>query len=43
VVASALRVYSQAEVSALLALLVSINAWNAVGVTARCWRATAED
>ncbi|HVX08496.1 carboxymuconolactone decarboxylase family protein [Humibacter sp.] len=43
VVVSALRVYSEAEVSALLALLVSINAWNAAGVTARCWRATAED
>ena len=43
VVAAALRVYSEAKVSALLALLVSINAWNAVGVTARCWRVTAED
>lgn len=39
VVAGALAVYSEKEVSALLSLIVSINAWNAVGVTARCWRA----
>ncbi|NNC12223.1 carboxymuconolactone decarboxylase family protein [Planctomonas sp. JC2975] len=42
VVADALAVYSETEVSALLALLVSINAWNLVGVTARCWRAEPE-
>lgn len=42
VVASALAVYSEAEVAALLALIVSINAWNEVGVTARCWRAEPE-
>ncbi|MGA0567496.1 carboxymuconolactone decarboxylase family protein [Rathayibacter sp. KR2-224] len=43
VVARALAAYSEQEVSALLALLVAINAWNTVGVTARCWRAEAED
>jgi AhpD family alkylhydroperoxidase len=43
VVADALAVYSEKEVSALLSLIVSINAWNAVGVTARCWWATVED
>lgn len=42
VVADALAVYSEKEVSALLALIVSINAWNEVGVTARCWRAPVE-
>ena len=29
--------YSPAEVAALLSLIVTINAWNAIGVTARCW------
>jgi AhpD family alkylhydroperoxidase len=42
VVASALRVCSEKEVSALLCLIVCINAWNEVGVTARCWRAEPE-
>ncbi|QDZ15224.1 carboxymuconolactone decarboxylase family protein [Humibacter ginsenosidimutans] len=42
VVAAALDVYTPVEVSALLALIVSINAWNEVGVTARCWRAEPE-
>lgn len=42
VVAHALAVFSEKEVSALLALIVSINAWNEIGVTARCWRAPVE-
>jgi AhpD family alkylhydroperoxidase len=29
--------FSPREVAALLSLIVTINAWNAVGVTARCW------
>jgi AhpD family alkylhydroperoxidase len=29
--------FSPAEVAALLSLIVTINAWNAIGVTARCW------
>lgn len=29
--------YSQAEISALLALIVTINSWNRIGVTARAW------
>jgi len=29
--------FSPAEVAALLGLIVAINAWNAVGVTARAW------
>ncbi len=38
VVAEARAQYSDEQVAALLALLVSINAWNEIGVTARCWR-----
>ncbi|GAB3394023.1 carboxymuconolactone decarboxylase family protein [Humibacter soli] len=38
VVAEARAHYSDEQVAALLALLVSINAWNEIGVTARCWR-----
>jgi len=42
-VVSGLReVWSDGEAAAILALLVSINAWNAIGVTARCWRPAAE-
>jgi AhpD family alkylhydroperoxidase len=29
--------FSQAETAALLALIVTINAWNAIGVAARAW------
>jgi len=29
--------FSPREVAALLSLIVTINAWNAIGVTARCW------
>jgi len=29
--------FSPAELAALLSLIVTINAWNAIGVTARCW------
>ena len=29
--------FSPDEVAALLSLIVTINAWNAIGVTARCW------
>jgi AhpD family alkylhydroperoxidase len=42
-VVSRLReVWTEGEAAALLALLVSINAWNAIGVTARCWRPAVE-
>jgi AhpD family alkylhydroperoxidase len=30
--------FSPGEVAALLSLIVTINAWNAIGVTARCWQ-----
>ncbi|MBN9140047.1 MAG: carboxymuconolactone decarboxylase family protein [Micrococcales bacterium] len=29
--------FTEAQLAALLALIVTINAWNAIGVTARCW------
>ena len=29
--------YSEPEVAALISLIVTINAWNAVGVSTRCW------
>ena len=29
--------FSPGEVAALLSLIVTINAWNAIGVAARCW------
>ncbi len=38
VVAEARAQYSDEQVAALLSLIVSINAWNEIGVTARCWR-----
>jgi AhpD family alkylhydroperoxidase len=31
------ELYSPAEIEALLALIVTINAWNAIGVTTRAW------
>lgn len=37
VVAAAVARFGEQGTSALLALLVAINAWNAIGVTARCW------
>jgi AhpD family alkylhydroperoxidase len=29
--------FSQPELAALISLIVTINAWNAIGVAARCW------
>lgn len=29
--------FAPAEIAALLALIIGINAWNAIGVTTRCW------
>lgn len=37
VVADALRVLGQQQTVAILGLIVSINAWNEIGVTSRCW------
>ena len=37
VVAEALQVLGEAKTAAVLALIVSINAWNEIGVTSRCW------
>ena len=37
VVAGALKVLGEAKTAAILGLIVSINAWNEVGVTSRCW------
>lgn len=37
VVADALRVLGQQQTAAILGLIVSINAWNEIGVTSRCW------
>ena len=37
VVAEALQVLGEAKTAAILALIVSINAWNEIGVTSRCW------
>jgi alkylhydroperoxidase family enzyme len=31
---------TEAELSALVALIVAINAWNAIGVTTRVWTPT---
>jgi alkylhydroperoxidase family enzyme len=35
--AAAAAQFTPGEIAALLALIVTINAWNAVGVTARAW------
>ena len=35
--AQAAKEFSEAELGALVSLIVTINAWNAVGVTARAW------
>ncbi|MDL9980949.1 carboxymuconolactone decarboxylase family protein [Microbacterium sp. ASV49] len=43
IVADVLEVWTEAEAAAILAILVSINAWNEIGVTARCWRASVEN
>jgi AhpD family alkylhydroperoxidase len=37
VVAAAVARFGEQGTAALLALLVTINAWNTIGVTARCW------
>jgi AhpD family alkylhydroperoxidase len=37
VVAEALKALGEAQTAAILALIVSINAWNAIGVASRCW------
>jgi len=37
VVTQALKVLGEAQTAAILGLIVSINAWNQVGVTSRCW------
>ena len=37
VVVAAVAALGEEGAAALLALLVTINAWNAIGVTARCW------
>ena len=37
VVGDALRVLGQQQTAAILGLIVSINAWNEIGVTSRCW------
>jgi AhpD family alkylhydroperoxidase len=37
VVAEALAVLGEQQTAAILALIVSINAWNEIGVTSRCW------
>lgn len=39
VVTAATDVFGEQGTTALLALVVAINAWNLVGVTARCWSA----
>jgi alkylhydroperoxidase family enzyme len=37
VVTEALTVLGEQQTAAILALIVSINAWNEIGVTSRCW------
>ena len=37
VVAEALKVLGQQLTAAILGLIISINAWNEIGVTSRCW------
>jgi AhpD family alkylhydroperoxidase len=37
VVSAALQVLGEAGTAAILGLIVSINAWNEIGVTSRCW------
>jgi AhpD family alkylhydroperoxidase len=37
VVAEALAVLGEPKTAAILGLIVSINAWNEIGVTSRCW------
>jgi AhpD family alkylhydroperoxidase len=37
VVADALKVLGEQQTAAILGLIISINAWNEVGVTSRCW------
>lgn len=40
VVTEALTVLGEQQTAAILGLIVSINAWNEVGVTSRCWPVT---
>jgi alkylhydroperoxidase family enzyme len=37
VVDDALVVFTEAEVAALITLVLTINLWNGIGVTTRCW------
>jgi hypothetical protein len=37
VVTEALKVLGEAKAAAILGLIVSINAWNEIGVASRCW------
>ncbi|MEV1005799.1 carboxymuconolactone decarboxylase family protein [Streptomyces sp. NPDC049881] len=37
VVTGALAEFSEEETAALIALVIAINTWNAIGVTTRCW------
>ena len=37
VVTEALKILGEAKTAAILGLIVSINAWNEIGVTSRCW------
>jgi len=37
VVARALKILGEAKTAAVLGLIVSINAWNEIGVASRCW------
>lgn len=40
VVRAALMVLGEAKTAAILGLIISINAWNQIGVTSRCWPVT---
>jgi alkylhydroperoxidase family enzyme len=40
VVAEARAHFSEQQLAALVSLIVTINVWNAIGVTTRCWTPT---
>jgi AhpD family alkylhydroperoxidase len=40
VVAEAVAAFGEEAAAALIALIVTINVWNAIGVTTRCWSVT---
>ena len=40
VIADCLAVFSEEETAALVTLIVTINLWNGIGVTTRCWTPT---